>query len=201
MKNYLFFISLGIALFFSFSAQAQITTSDVKSGDIIFIVTPSGQGKAIQLATHSKYTHVGIIFIENGSPVVYHAVEPVSKNTLQEFIGMSVGGEYVIRRLKDQSPLTDATIASMHSEAQKQLGKHYDLYFGWGDDRLYCSEYVWKLYNHTLHLEVGPLKPLKSFDLSDPVVTQIMHRRYGNEIPLNEKMISPGDMLNSELLE
>jgi len=201
MKNYLFFVSLGAALFFSFSTQAQINASDVKNGDIVFIITPSGQGKAIQLATHSKYTHVGIIFIENGVPVVYHAVEPVSKNTLQEFIGMSVGGEYVIKRLRDQAPLTNGAVATMRNEAQQQLGKHYDLYFGWGDDRLYCSEYVWKLYNHALHLEVGPLKPLRSFDLSDRIVKQIMQKRYGNDIPLDEKMISPGDMFNSELLE
>src|SRR3954469_9759771 len=72
-----------------------------KNGDLVFIVNPSGQGKAIQLATKSKFTHVGIVFIENGKPVVYHAVEPVSKNSLEEFRAMSVDGKVEIKRLKD----------------------------------------------------------------------------------------------------
>ena len=40
------------------------TNTSHKNGDIIFIVNPSGQGKAIQLATKSKYTHVGVIFLK-----------------------------------------------------------------------------------------------------------------------------------------
>jgi len=64
------------------------TNTSHKNGDIIFIVNPSGQGKAIQLATKSKYTHVGVIFFEDGKEVVYHAVEPVMKSTLKEFISM-----------------------------------------------------------------------------------------------------------------
>ena len=34
----------------------------IKEGDIIFQTSTSSQSKAIQLATHSKYSHVGIIF-------------------------------------------------------------------------------------------------------------------------------------------
>src|SRR4051812_8004071 len=77
-----------------------------KNGDLIFIVNPSGQGKAIQLATKSEFTHIDIIFIEDGKEMVYHAVEPVSKNTLQEFISMSSDGNYTIKRIKEQSLLS-----------------------------------------------------------------------------------------------
>jgi hypothetical protein len=47
----------------SFKKTKQQGGPALKSGDIIFIVNPAGQGKAIQLATKSKYTHVGIVFI------------------------------------------------------------------------------------------------------------------------------------------
>ncbi|MBL7917539.1 MAG: peptidoglycan peptidase, partial [Bacteroidia bacterium] len=70
-----------------------------------------------------------------------------------------------------------------------------------GDEELYCSEYVWKIYYKALAVEIGKLKPLKSFDLSHPKVKEIMEFRYGDEIPYNEKMISPGDMYTCELLE
>lgn len=172
-----------------------------KNGDLIFIVNPSGQGKAIQLATKSKFTHIGIIFIENGQPVVYHAVEPVSKSTLEEFTGMSADGHYEIRRLKDQSLLTPTAVAAMLAEAKSRLGVHYDLAFSWSDRELYCSEFVWKLYDRALHLHIGDLKPLKSFDLSHPAVKARLEQRYGSNIPYNENMISPGDMYASPLVE
>jgi hypothetical protein len=172
-----------------------------KNGDIIFIQSTSGQGKAIQLATKSKFTHVGIIFIENGQAMVYHAVEPVSKNTMEEFLAMSNDGQYQIRSLKDQSVLTKEVVDKMHSEARADLGKHYDIYFNWSDKELYCSEFVWKLYKNAVGLDVGKLRPLKDFDLSHPVVKAKLKQRYGDNIPLNENMISPGDMYDSALLQ
>jgi hypothetical protein len=173
----------------------------LQNGDIVFIVNPSGQGKAIQLATKSKYTHVGIVFIENGKTMVYHAVEPVSKNTFEEFVDMSADGKYYIRRLKDQTLLTQEKVNKMLTEARSLLGKHYDLAFNWGDDELYCSEFVWKLYNHGLGVDIGKPRPLKEFDLTHPAVQEKLKQRYGKNIPLNENMISPGDMYDSALLE
>ncbi len=202
--RYLFFFSLLLLGFFGsafIKGKEKSAKTSLKNGDMLFIVNPSGQGKAIQLATHSKYTHIGIVFMENGKTVVYHAVEPVKKSTLSEFISLSADGIYEIKRLKDQRLLSDAVIATMLKEAQKDLGKHYDLGFSWDDERLYCSEFVWKLYKRTLNLDVGSLKPLKSFDLSHPAVKAKLQERYGNEIPMDENMISPGDMYSSALLE
>jgi hypothetical protein len=173
----------------------------LKNGDIVFIVNPSGQGTAIQLATKSKYTHVGIVLIENGRTLVYHAVEPVSKNTFDEFVSMSADGKYYVKRLKDQTLLSEQNIQKILSEAKSELGKHYDLGFSWDDKELYCSEFVWKLYNHALGIDIGKPKPLKEFDLSHPAVQKKLHERYGKNIPLDEKMISPGDMYDSDLLE
>lgn len=172
----------------------------VKDGDIVFIVSTSGQGKAIQLATKSKYTHVGIVFHENGKAMVYHAVEPVSVNTLDEFVAMSQDGKCEVKRLKDNSKLTKENLDAMLKEAKSLLGKHYDIFFAWDDKEWYCSEFVWKLYNKHMGLELGNLRPLKDFDLSSPIVKDIMKKRYGKNIPYEEKMISPGDMFNSALL-
>ena len=171
-----------------------------KNGDIIFISSRSGQGKAIQLATKSKFTHIGIIFIEQGKAMVYHAVEPVSKNTFEEFKNMSEDGKYYTRRLKDQSLLSASVISKMLNEAKSKLGVHYDLVFSWDDKELYCSEFVWKLFNHTLGIEIGKPRPLKEFDLTNAAVKSKLKQRYGDKIPLEENMISPGDMYESELL-
>lgn len=200
--KFIFSFSLSLFLFLAAGkTQAQGVKTPVKNGDLVFIVNPAGQGKAIQLATHSRFTHIGIVFIENGKEMVYHAVEPVSKNTLEEFIAMSADEHYEVRRLKDQSLLTDAVVSSMLKQARKELGKHYDMGFSWDDERLYCSEFVWKLYKRCLNLDIGSLKPLRSFDLSHPAVQAKLTERYGNDIPLEENMISPGDMYTSSLVE
>lgn len=199
-----YFISFLFILFaaFNFSFEKLPTNKSLlKNGDLLFIVNPSGQGKAIQLATHSKYTHIGIVFIEDGKTMVYHAVEPVTKSSLEEFIAMSADKNYEVKRLKNQSMLTNQIVTSMRTNAKKDLGKHYDLGFSWDDDKLYCSEYVWKIYKRTLNIEIGTLKPLNSFDLSHPAVKEKLKERYGDQIPMNEQMISPGDMFESTLLE
>lgn len=177
------------------------SNTSLKNGDIVFIVNPGGQGKAIQLATKSKFTHVGVIFIENGKPYVYHAIEPVSKDAFDDFVSMSSDKKYVIKRLKDQSLLNPIIIDKMLKEANSKIGKHYDIAFNWNDEELYCSEFVWKLYKNALGIEIGKLRPLKDFDLSHEAVKEIMHERYGDKIPLEEKMISPGDMYISDLLQ
>ncbi len=193
------FISAILVLIITFSCQAQIK-NNFKNGDIIFIESSSGQGKAIQLATKSKYTHVGIVFLENGKPFVYHAVEPVIKSNLDDFLNYSSNNKYLVKRLKDTALLTTDNVNKMKNKAIELLGKHYDIYFNWSESEYYCSEYVWKIYNQFTKLEIGNLRPLKDFDLSSPIVKEIMKKLYGSQIPLDEKMISPADMANSSLL-
>ncbi|MFI5141165.1 MAG: YiiX family permuted papain-like enzyme [Bacteroidia bacterium] len=193
---YLFCLTFLVSVF----SFAQVE-SQLKTGDIVFISNQGGQGKAIQLATKSKYTHVGVVFVENGVVYVYHAVEPVTKSTFKDFLEFSEDKKYVVKRLKDQALLTDKTNEQMRLMAVGLLNKHYDIYFDWKDNEWYCSEFVWKLYNRNYKLEIGKLRPLKDFDLSSKQVQAIMKKRYGTKIPYDEPMISPEDMFNSDLLE
>jgi hypothetical protein len=199
MKRKLILCLAPLAVFLLLNCQS--AKPSLKTGDILFISSSGGQGKAIQMATHSKFTHVGMVFVENGETYVYHAVEPVMKSTLNEFLAYSVDGKYVAKRLKDNTVLTDSTSEKMRQMASGLLGKHYDIYFNWKDDEWYCTEFVWKLYERNYKLQVGNLRPLREFDLSSKEVQAIMKKRYGNEIPYEEKMISPQDMFDSALLE
>lgn len=195
------FVYLCILTFFISVSLFSQNESQLKTGDIIFISNSGGQGKAIQLATKSKYTHVGIIFIENGVVYVYHAVEPVTKSMFKDFLKYSADNKYVVKRLKNPAILTDKTNAQMCAMATSLLNKHYDIYFDWKDNEWYCSEFVWKLYNRNYKIEIGALRPMKDFDLSSKEVQAIMKKRYGTKIPYDEPMISPEDMFNSPLLE
>ncbi len=56
----LIYITLG--LIFLTSCQSKTDTAGFQNGDIIFQTSTSGQSKAIQIATGSKYSHMGIIY-------------------------------------------------------------------------------------------------------------------------------------------
>jgi len=171
------------------------------NGDIIFQTSLSAQSKAIQLATHSKYSHCGIIYKEGDNFFVFEAVQPVKKTAFNEWIAKGEDGNYVVRRLKNSDKvLTPEAVSKMKTAAAAMNGKSYDLYFEWSNERIYCSELVWKIYKEGTGLEIGHLKKLKDFDLTNPVVQSKLKERYGNNIPKDEKVISPVELYNSELL-
>jgi hypothetical protein len=189
---------------FTFRTSANAVSDDfskLQDGDIVFQISEFGQGKAIQLATHSKYTHCGIVFKENGNYMVYEAVQPVKKTPLKEWILNGTDNYYIARRLKKSETLTPDIISKMKQKYQQFHGKNYDLYFGWSDEKIYCSELVWKLYKDATGLELGNLQKLKEFDLSHPVVQAKLKERYNGKIPYEEQVISPAAIFDSELLE
>lgn len=174
---------------------------DVQEGDIIFQISTSDLSKAIQLATHSKYSHCGIIFKRDNEWYVYEAIQPVCYTPLQQWIARGKNGHYVIKRLRNATAvLTPDVISRMKKTGEQFKGKDYDFYFGWSDERIYCSELVWKIYKSATGLEIGKLQELRDFDLKSPEVKAQMKKIYGNNIPLSEKIISPISMFESPAL-
>jgi hypothetical protein len=178
------------------------THQNLQEGDIIFQISKSGQSKAIQLATKSRYSHVGIIHKENGVYYVYEAIQPVKLTKLNDWIKRGENLHYIIKRLKNSHALlTQENIKKMKKAGEKFKGKNYDLYFGWSDESVYCSELVWKIYKETFNIEIGSLQQLRDFDLSNEIVKKKIQERYGNKIPLNENVISPAAIFESPQLE
>lgn len=144
---------------------------------------------------------MGMIFFKDGKPYVFEAVRTVQYTPLKQWIGRGDGGHYVIRRLRNADMvMTPQAIEKLKSVAADFQGKPYDLAFEWSDDHIYCSELVWKIYDRGIGIQVGQLKKLRDFDLSNAAVKNKMKERYGNQIPLDETVISPGDMFSSKVL-
>lgn len=80
------------------------------------------------------------------------------------------------------------------------MGKNYDLTFEWSDDKIYCSELIWKVYKRATGIEIGELEMLRNFDLTHESVRKKMKERYGDNIPMDELVISPAAIFESELL-
>lgn len=173
----------------------------LKNGDLIFQTSQSSQSRAIQLATKSKYSHCGIIYQEGEKYFVFEAIQPVKYTPLEQWIARGKEGKYVVKRLKNAAHvLTPEVLRKMKTVSEGFKGKNYDLTFEWSDDKIYCSELIWKVYQRATGLEIGKLDKLSHFDLSAEAVKKKMKERYGNKIPLNETVISPAAVFESELL-
>jgi hypothetical protein len=177
-----------------------VDVEKINNGDLIFQTSLSGQSKAIQLATKSKYSHCGIIYSYNGKFYVFEAVQPV-KSTLDQWIARGKDAHYVIKRLKNADQiLTAETLRRLKQEGEKFKGKDYDLAFEWSDDKIYCSELIWKIYQRATGIEIGKLQKLGDFDLTNDTVRQKMKERYGDFISTDEIVISPAAIFESDLL-
>jgi len=172
-----------------------------QDGDLVFQTSTSGQSKAISIATGSEWTHVGVIFMHGGKPMVFEAIQPVQTTPLDKWIRRGDGQRYEAKRLRDRSPLQANTAReSMLTWARSQKGKNYDMSFAWSDHEMYCSELVWKLYKEALGIELAPLQTVASFSLESPEVQRQIRKRWPRGIPPNEPMIAPVGLFDSPLL-
>lgn len=190
-----------VALIISIIITSSIVAQDVQDGDIIFNISNSSQSIAIEKATHSKYSHTGIIFFKDTIPFVLEAVQPVRYTKLSKWIKLGRKNHYVVKRLKNRdSLLTQETIKEMKRVGENFLHNDYDIYFNWSDKELYCSELVWKVFKRGGDIELCNLHKLKEYDLTHSEVSRLMKKRYGENPPLEEFMVSPQDIFESDLL-
>jgi hypothetical protein len=179
------------------AVTASLATT-LHEGDLIFHTSQSAQSQAIQLATHSPYSHCGLLYKANGEWQVFEAVQPVKLTPLARWVARGQGQHFVVKRLRDASTvLTPSALARLRAAGQPMLGHGYDLAFEWSDARIYCSELIWKVYDRGLHRQMGQLQQLRDFDLSHPAVQAKLRERYGAQLPLSEPVISPASIFSS----
>lgn len=196
MKKHLYCIIILSCLIFS------LHSASIKEGDIIFQTSLSRQSKAIQIATSSKYSHVGIILKYKNKLHVYEAGPRVRYTPLQKWINSGKSSHYIVKRLKNANQLLDKSgLKTLRRVSQSFIRKKYDKYFNWSNKKIYCSELVWKIYNKAFGIKIGKLQRLKEFNLKHPVVKAKLKERYKDKIPYNEKVISPQAMFESKLLK
>lgn len=188
-------LSFLLAMLWAFVAHAE---SSLREGDLIFHQSRSSQSLAVQLATGSRYSHMGMLLRKDGQLQVFEASATVRYTPLQQWVARGEGGHYVVKRLR--AGVDDAGLIKLRHEAERFSGARYDLTFEWSDNRLYCSELVWKAYQRALRVEIGALQQVRDFNLTAPAVRAKMRERYGDKVPLDEPVISPLAMFESPLL-
>lgn len=149
-------------------------------GDILFQESKSAQSKYIKGATGSRYTHCGIIYKKDGKDYVLEASNKVTLTPVQEWINRGVGKHVKVK----ECPIKDFKI-----NVSKYLGKSYDTSFSWTDDRMYCSELVYKIYLDN-GIKLCDLRKVEDYNIK-PYLEYMKKRG----ILLDETVVAPADLL------
>ena len=161
-----------------------------QTGDVIFHVSKSDQSAAIKIGTLSRYSHCGIVVVENGKSYVIEAERGVEKTPMKTWLRRGkMCHHYRVMRLKDTQDLT--------VRYKGLLGIPYDRAFRFDNGMYYCSELVWEIYkkNGILLSEPNPLGDYHFLNL--PIVKRHLKRRH---MTLDQKVVPPSDLVKSSKL-
>lgn len=145
-----------------------------RDGDLIFQETAGRQSAAVLAATGSRYTHMGIVRLRGGKPVIVEAIGPVQETPLEEWIARGQGNRYALYRVRD---LPAEAAARMFQAAERYYGRPYDILFRPEDDAIYCSELP-HLAFAAAGIELGRAQPLRDLNIGDGAVTALIERRW-----------------------
>ncbi len=189
------------------NSQAQtIDSCDIKTGDLLFRekVTAS-LSQAIDQVTQTNqethFSHVGLAVIEQDSVFVLHAssIGGTCKVSLNEFThSESDSTQVFVYRLKQ--PYRKG-IPQAIQKAYSMLGKPYNFSYVLSDSSHYCSEFIYKAFQHDSIFKMNPMT------FKDPVTgkfvdTWVKHYEdLGISIPEGLPGCNPNGMAASEKLQ
>lgn len=184
--------TLLLTLVVASTSDARFTRA-LRDGDLVFQTSRSAQSVAVAEATGSRLTHMGIVFLDGGRPWVLEAVEPVTLTRLEDWSRRGAGGRLWVRRLRDaDSILTPGAVDRMRALGRTWLGRRYDLQFRWDDERLYCSELAYKLYDRAAGVRLGQVQRAGDMALGSPVVRRKLAERFGpGAFDADEPVVTP----------
>ncbi len=150
---------------------------ELVEGDIIFQNLNSSQSWFISKATDSPATHVGILKKSKNQWVVVEAVGPVKETPLKDWLAQGEGGFAFKRSLK--KPLSKAQKDELFTILKSYYGKPYDFLFMMDDEKIYCSELIYKAYK-AMGIELGKVEKLKELNIQDTDIQQVIRERAKN---------------------
>ncbi|MFP2962542.1 YiiX family permuted papain-like enzyme [Myxococcus sp. 1LA] len=168
----------------------------LQTGDIVLHTSRSSQSQAIQKATQSPLSHVGLVEVTEEGAWVVEAVQPVQRIRFSQWKARGLKGGILVLRPR---ALTDAQRQEAVTAAKAHLGKPYDWRFGWGDDAMYCSELVRKAYAQGAGVEYGKMERLDSLRVKG--LEQQLRERYGKQVPLDLELVTPASIATDVRLD
>ena len=167
-----------------------------KEGDLYFQSLPrNAVVNAIEGASESPYSHCGILVRKGDEWFVLEAIGPVMETPLAKWIKQSRDSHYDVFRFEKEHA---RNIPAFIKAARKYMGRPYDIRYRMDDEKIYCSELIFKGYRDATGKSLGKL--VKFGDLKWVRHTPVILAIEGS-IPLNRIMITPRHLSEAKQLE
>ncbi len=156
-------------------------------GDLVFQSLPHEDlVDMIEGSTGSPYSHCGIVVRKGEGWAVLEAVGPVQETRLGEWIARGRAEAFAVHRLKGENA---AAIGPMVAAARKYLGRPYDIHYEMDDEKIYCSELLYKGYMGATGQPLG--KVMKLRELNWKPYEGTIKEIEGGTVPLEREIITP----------
>jgi hypothetical protein len=171
------------------------TKYEPEPGDFVFqSLSHNPLIDAIEGSSGSPFSHCGIVKkrdvekAQGDKWMVIEAIGPVKETQLAHWIAQGRGSAYVVFRLRD--PLANK-IPAILAAAEKYEGRPYDIHYDMDDEKIYCSELLYKAVRDATGKELGKSRKLGELNWQ-PHEKVIRHIENGS-LPLDREMITPRD--------
>ena len=169
----------------------RIFALDIKVGDIVLQPLHCWTCSLIEAQTQSEYSHIGVVVeISNDQVWVAEAYQKVQVLSLAEFNSKTQKGIPLKIMRPSFVPTDFKSIYFKHFD-----GLPYDAKFLWSDEKIYCSELIYKLF------ELAKMTVPKPAPMIFDINRQWWKRYFHGQIPDGEWGISPADFDDESLYE
>jgi hypothetical protein len=165
------------------------------AGDLVFQSLPYNDlVLAIEGISESPYSHCGIVVNRNGEWYVLEAIGPVKYTPLYDWVDRGREASFVAYRFSKTYKIGDFIKA-----AESYLGKPYDSQYEMDDEKIYCSELIYKAFLNTEKIKLGDMKALGQMPWESYEKT--IRKYEGGAPPLDRLMITPVNLSKAAELE
>lgn len=198
-------MAVGIPLFWAgsygwnaWSAYAGYLKYQPQEGDVVFQSLPHGPIVwAIEGVTRSPYSHCGIVAKKDNQWIVFEAYRGVSATPLKTFLCRGRDGGFAVYRLRDDHR---QNIPQTLACCENYLGRPYDIRYRLDDEKIYCSELIYKAYRDATNgQQLGELR--RFGDMNWRPYKTLIEQVEGGDVPVDREMITPVELAKARQLE
>ena len=158
-----------------------------QEGDILFQSLPhSPLVAAIEGVSGSPLSHCGVVTKSGNGWAVLEAIGPVQETALHKWIARGRSSHFAAFRIL---PPYDAAISLFLSSARAYLGRPYDVLYELDDEKIYCSELLYKAFWAATGKPLGEAKALGALNWQPH--EEFIKQTTGGELPLERIIITP----------
>jgi uncharacterized protein YycO len=176
---------------------AKSGSAALQDGDILFQSLPhSPLVDSIEGCTGSSFSHCGIAHRSGADWTVIEAIGPVREIPLAQWVRQSRDGHFTAYRLRESYR---HHIPQMIAATRSYFGRPYDIAYQFDDEKIYCSELIFKAFRTAAGEDLGRIQTLGELDWRPRQA--VIEKINGGPVPLERRMITPKALSEARQLE